>query len=145
MDEFRRDLSQVVGVPIPAAGEGFTFAPSGAEYSRLRLVTFAFTTSATVASRVVALTVLDGSGQPLATIPSPAAQTAGQTATYTFGLDLYPYSVDAANAVVAPLPDLWLRLGQSVEATVAAIDSADTLTDIRVVLDQVGFLEARGE
>jgi hypothetical protein len=93
----------------------------------------------------VLLAIKHGDGGVVAAIPSPALQTAASTDSYTFAVGLYPYSVNSASAVVAPLPDLWLRLGDSIVVTVANIDTADTLTNIRVVLDQVSFLEARGE
>jgi hypothetical protein len=145
VDEFRDDLSQVVAVPIPAAGAGFTFKPSGTNYNRLHAVTFSLTTSATVADRCVLLAIKHGDGGVVAAIPSPALQTAASTDSYTFARGLYPYSVNSASAVVAPLPDLWLRLGDSIVVTVSNIDAGDTITNIRVVLDQVSFLEARGE
>lgn len=143
MNEFRDDLSQVVAVPIPAAGAGFTFKPSGANYSRVRTVSFQLTTSSNTAARCVTLSIKSGGGEILATMPSPATQTQSQADWYTFGIGLFPYSVNAASAVVVPLPDLILKLGDSIVVTVANIDTADTIKKIRVVLDQVSFLEAR--
>lgn len=145
MGGFRGDLSQVVHVPIPAAGVGFTHRLAGSEYSRLRTVSFALTTSATVANRTVRLSLQHGNGGVIATIPAPAVQTAGQTDTYTFGVGLWPYADSASSAVVAPLPDLWLSLGDRIVVSVASIDTTDAITKIYVVLDQVPWLEAQGE
>lgn len=140
-----RDLSQVVLPGLPAPGGGFTFRPSGAEYSRITLVSFQLATSAVVANRNVSLALTDGSGVTLATIPSPATQTLSQTDTYVFGIGLYPYSVNASSAVVAPLPNMWLRAGQSIVVTVAGVDTTDAISRIRVVLDQVTWGAAGDE
>lgn len=137
---FSRDLSQVVHPGLPAPGGGFTFTPSGAEFSCIRLVTFQLTTSATVATRQVALQLNHVGNLVMADIPAPAGQTAGQTDTYTFGVGLYPFSVTAASAAVAPLPKIWMRLGQSLTVIVANIDTTDAIRRITVVLDQVEWL-----
>lgn len=141
MGSFRDDLSQVVAVAIPAAGAGFTFTPSGAEFTRVRSVSFVLTTSATVATRTVTLTINDGTGAALASIPSPANQTAGQADNYTFGLYLPDYVNTSSTSVVAPLPEMWMRLGQSVVVSCANIASGDTFTKIRVVVDQRTWMD----
>lgn len=143
MGEFRHDLSQAVLVPIPAAGAGFTYTLPGSEYSRLRSVAFSLTTSSATATRTVSLSLRSAGGVTVARIPSPASQTASQTDKYTFGVGLYPYSVNASSSVVAPLPDLWLPGGSQVIVTVASIDTADTITVPLIVLDQIGWIEAQ--
>ena len=142
---FPDDLSQPVHPPIPAAGAGFTYEPSGANFTRVKSLQFTLTTSSAVANRLVTVQIKHVAAHVLATIPSPAVQTASSTVTYTFAAGLYPYSVSAANAVIGPLPEVWLRLGQSLAVTVANIDTADTITKITLAVDQVGMLAANGE
>lgn len=143
MGALRDDLSQVVGVGIPAPGAGFTFKPSGAEYSRIRMVAFKLTASGTTATRTPYLSILDGDGETIARLGAPASLLASGTGYFMWAVGLYPYSVSAASAAVAPLPELWLRLGQSIQVGVDSIDTADTITQIKVVLDQITFLQDR--
>lgn len=133
----RENLSQVVLVPLGGAGAGFTFTPSGAEYSRIRIVSFRLAADANVANRNVSLSLVHADGQSLCALPAFAAQTAGLTWDYVFGMGLTPYNVTAAAAVVGALPDVWLPAGGSITVAIAGVQVGDAITRGHVVLDQV--------
>jgi len=133
----RDDLSQVLVPGLPGAGSGFTVTPSGAEYSRIRLISFRLVTSAVAANRVVSVALTHADGVAICTLPAGTAQTTGLTWDYTYALGLTPYTSSAGNAVVSALPDVWLPHGGSVVVSVAAIDAGDVISRPHVVLDQV--------
>ena len=145
MPALQDDYSQVVLVPSPAAGAGFTFTPSGRNFNRIRTVCFQVVTSSAVASRIVYLDVIDGGGSRLGRFSSGFTQTASLTTIYTFGLGMNVYGADAAASLGAPLAPLWLELGGRVTVGITAVDSSDQVSDVIVTLDQISYAAADEE
>lgn len=139
------DLSQVVSVPTPAAGGGFTYTLSVAEYTRIRAVCFQVVTSSTTANRVVSLDLIDPAGGILSRSSGGFNQTASLTVVYTFAVGLNTYGANAALSIGSGLPPLWLRPGSKITANVAAVDTTDQLSAIRLTLDQEYIGEANAE
>lgn len=136
MYDYEGDLSQVVSVPNPGAGNELSYSFPGSEDSRLRAVTFQLVTSATVATRTVFLDYVDGSGVVIARHSSGFTQTAGLTTLYTFGVGINAYGANAAANIGSPLIDLLLRHGMKVQTTIVNLDSGDVISNVRLVLDQ---------
>lgn len=132
------DLSQVVLVPNPAAGAGFTWKPSGAEFTRIRAVCFQLVTSSAVANRIVYLDLVDGSGAKIARSSAGFNQTASLTSVYTFAVGINTYGANAAASIGSGLPEIWLRNGCEISVGITAVDTADQVSAIRVTVDQVG-------
>lgn len=136
-DLIQSDLSQVVAVQSPAAGAGFTVKVPQAEFWRPRALCFQMVTSATVASRIVYLDLIDGAGVKMGRFSSGFTQTASLTTVYTFGLYMNAYGANAAASIGAPIPELWLRPGCKLTVGVTAVDTTDQISAIDLTVDQV--------
>lgn len=136
-ETIQADLGQVVSINAPAAGAQFTFKYSQNEFWKPRVLCFQLVTSATVASRVVYLDLLDGAGNKIGRFSSGFTQTASLTTVYTFGVQTNVYGADAAASIGAPIPELWMHPGSKLEVNAAAIDTDDQFSAIVLTLDQV--------
>jgi hypothetical protein len=137
VDRIQADLGQVVPIPAPAAGAGFSYKYGRNEFWKPRVVCFQLVTSATVASRIVYLDVIDGGGLKIGRFSSGYTQTASLTSVYTFGINMNEYGANAAASIGAPIPELWLHPGAKLSVGVTAIDTTDQLSAINLTLDQV--------
>ena len=137
MHGFEGDLSQVVALPNPAAGAELSYSLPGSEYTLVHAVTFKLVTSSSAATRTVFLDFVDGSATIIARHSPGFTQAASKTTVYTFGVDLLSYGANDAAAMGAPLLEMFLRRGQKITTTITNVQSADQISDVRLVVDQV--------
>lgn len=129
-------FTQRVVVPSPAAGAGFTYKNDGRYVELIDSLAFQIVTSSQAASRLVTLTIKDADGVVLATVPANAALTASKTGVYTF-LQNFSGSTGATDGPflsVAPL--ILIQPQWSVVVGIAAVDTADQLSNIRFTLER---------
>ena len=120
----------------PAAGAGFTI-PADSKYWRVfDLIAFQLVTSDTMADRQVTLTLLDGGGVAIATLPSASTQAATLTYQYTWSTEFSNFDTVVAGAVTSPLPWTFLPPGFSAAVTVGSIDATDQISNIRIMSEQ---------
>jgi len=127
-----RAFSQVLRVPKPAAGAGFTYTNDGYYWEAIDTVAFQLVTSNGVANRQVTLSILDGGGVALATLPSASVQTASLAWQYTWSTEFSNFNTVVALAVTAPLPYVLLEPSFSIKVAVGAVDSGDQISNIRL-------------
>lgn len=140
-----RAFTQTLHVPNPAAGAGFTYQNSGFYWEYIDSVSFKVATGSNAANRLVNLSVTDGLGITLATVPPAAAVTASKTTQYTY-LDNYSATTGATDGpFLNCFPGIWLQPQFSIVVTVTAIDAADQISNIvvyaeRFVTGDAGYL-----
>lgn len=146
MPQFTYGLTQLIGhgkaftqlerPTVPAAGAGFTYTENGRNWSLVDSFSFQLATSSTVADRLVTVTVKDGSGVALVTIPAASTQGASTTAQYTFVRDFSSQIGLAGGAQLSYFPSIFLQGDFSIAVTVANIDTTDAITNIRLYKQQ---------
>ncbi len=149
-----RAFTQTLHVPNPAAGAGFTYQNTGFYWEYIDSVSFQVATSSNAANRLVNLTVQDGLGITLATVPPAAALTASKTTQYTY-LDNYSATTGATDGpFLNTFPGIWLQPQFSIVVTVTAIDTTDQISNIVVYAERfvtgtsgylLGVVELDGE
>jgi hypothetical protein len=123
-------------VTKPAAGSGFTYTNDGLYWEYIDTVSFQIATGSNAANRLAVLTIKDGGGVALATVPSAAALTASKTAQYTY-MENYSATTGATDGpFLNCLPGLWLQPQFSIVVTVTAIDAADQISNIRIYAER---------
>lgn len=122
----------------PAAGGGFTYKVPHSETQFVLAVCFKLVNAVAVAARLVTLTLLDGTGVPIAVASAGFTTASGVTSRFTFAVGITAYGANDAAAIGAPLPPVWLVSGQSVVAAIANANAADQLSDVRVSYAQSG-------
>lgn len=131
-----RAFTQTLHLPAPAAGAGFTYTNDGFYWEYIDSLSFQLVTSSQSANRLAVLTVKDGLGIPLATVPSAAALTASKTTQYTY-LDNYSATTGATDGpFLNTFPGVWLQPQFSVSVAVTAIDTADQISNIVVYAER---------
>ncbi len=129
-------FTENVPVPNPAAGAGFTYRNASPYWQLVDSLSFKIVSSSQAANRAVTLTVADGNWVPLATIPSAAALTASKTGFYTY---LAGYSATTGGTdgpFLNVFPSIFLQQDYSFTVAVAAVDTADQLSEIRLQVQQ---------
>lgn len=125
-------LTDVFSLPISklAAGSDLSFTvPVGVIWNVVSL-TAKFTASAAVASRIPAFFVKDQGGTVVYQY-NIATLTATQTGTFTFCEDVVtPATFATAGNFLEPMPSTWIPPNWSFGTTTAAIDTADTWTNV---------------
>ncbi len=122
----------------PAAGASYSYVVSRHDRVRLVFCTFALTTSATVANRYVTVEYLGGDGVGIVADGAAVVVTASTTAQRFVGaLHRGPAEWNTGTDVFFPLSGIWLEAGQTVKINVAAIDTTDALTNIRLTFDRL--------
>lgn len=129
-------FTQRLPVASPAAGAGFTYKNDANYIELLDSLSFKIVTSSTTASRLVTLSVLDGDGVPLATVPANAALTASKTGLYTF-LQNFSGSVGATDGpFLSVAPMILLQPSWSLVVAIAAVDTTDQVSNIRLTVER---------
>lgn len=127
-----RAFSEVLTVAKPAAGAGFTYTSQGNYWELLDSLSFQIVTDANAANRQVALTIKDGSGVALATLPAASVQVASLTYQYTFAHEFATFNTVVGLAVTAPLPWLFLQPGYTAVVSIGAVQVTDQVSNIRL-------------
>ena len=131
-----RAFSQVLTVPSPAAGTGFTYQNDGLYWEYIDSVSFKIVTGSNSANRLVNLTVTDGTGVALATVPPAAALTASKTGQFTY-LDGYSATTGATDGpFLNVFPGVWLQPQFSIVVTITNVDAADQLSNVRIYAER---------
>ena len=129
-DEYTRTDYFSLPVPKIAAGVDLSFTvPIGVLWNVVSL-TGKFTASAAVASRIPAFFIKDQAGSIVYQY-NVATLTAAQTGTFTFTEDAtaVPTFANGGN-FLEPMPSTWLPSNWSFGTVTAAIDVADTWTNV---------------
>lgn len=125
-------FSQVLTVPAPAAGSGFTYTNDGFYWELVDLVSFQLVSNGNAANRQVLLTIADGSGVALASLPAASVQIASKTYQYTWSTEFSSFNTVVSNAITGPLPSIFLQPTYSVAVTVGALDAGDQISNVRL-------------
>lgn len=126
----------VIARPQPAAGAGDTFTLQESVSGRLVAVTFRLVTSAAVANRTPIVKVNGGDGVPILSVAAGKTQAASLTGEWSFGNNLGQWSNASTAVLCGPVPFFDLEAGDQIAISVDAIDAADQLSRIRLVLLQ---------
>lgn len=127
-----RAFSEVLTVPAPAVGVGFTYTNDGRYWELLDSISFRLVSDANAANRQVTLTITDGAGSALATLPSASLQVASKTYDYTFSPQFNTFNTVVANAITLPLPELFLQPAYSIVVAIGAVQAGDQVSAIRL-------------
>lgn len=125
-----RGFQETSVVTSPAAGLGFTITIPGKYYERVQALTFTLVTGSNAANRAVLLSVLDGNGNTVLSIPAAAVQTASLTRTYSYLANMSNCIGPIGGAYLSPAPALFLQPAQSLVVTIGAVDAADQISAI---------------
>lgn len=129
-------FTQNVAVPDPAAGAGFTYTNSHSYWELVDSLAFQIATTATSGSRAVTLTVADGAGVPLATVPTNDTTAASHTGIYTFLSD-FTGSLGATNGpFLSFMPRIFLQPTFTVTVAVGAVATGDQISKIRLEVER---------
>ena len=127
-----------VSLPTPAAGSALTYTAPTATEQLVICVSFLFTTSNAVATRVPYMAFLDQSGTSIAEIATPYTFTASNAGQVTFGLDVQQFGANNGARIGCAIPPVVLADGMQFKLTAALIDTADTITKARMYVKQRG-------
>ncbi len=146
MTQYTFGLTQLLGhghaytedvvVPTPAAGGGFTYTVTGSYFELLDSISFQIVTGGNAANRQPKLSINDGSGAALATLPTASVQTASLTWQYTFSPTFADFNTVVALAVTTPLPRIMLQPEYAVVLAIGAVDAADQVSNIRLQVER---------
>lgn len=129
-------FTQRIPVTSPAAGAGFTYKNDSAYWELVDSLAFQLVASATTANRLVTLTIADGDGVVLATVPTNAATTASATGQYTF-LQNFSGTLGATNGpFLSVFPQILLQPTWSVVVAVVGVDTTDQISKIRMTVER---------
>lgn len=129
-------FSQVLRVPSPAAGAGFTYTNDGYYWEYVDSLSFQLATDGNAGNRLVDLTVQDGNGVTIATVPPAAATTASKTAQYTY-LDNYSQTTGATDGpFLNTFPGVFLQPEYKIVVTIGAVQVGDQISDIRLYAER---------
>lgn len=138
-----RGYQDLVSPVNPAAGANLTHKLAGKWVSRLLLVSFQLTTSATVASRVVTVEYAANDGTVYAADGAAVAVTASTTSQQFYGSSERGNSEwNTGTPVFFPLWGGFLYPGFEVILNVAAIDTTDQLANVHFMFERFETGEA---
>jgi hypothetical protein len=124
------------GVAIPAAGaNAVDNVPTGARW-RVMAGHLVFTTSAAAASRRMVLVFGDSGGAANVKCVANDFQTASLTREYEFGAWGFDDTVRSGISLVAVPPDLFLEAGDVIRTEVVALQAADAITAISLLVEE---------
>jgi len=132
-----KQYGQVVAIPQPAVGGGFTFTYSLSEYWMLRSLCFQLVTDANVANRIVFMDLIDKAGNKIGRFSSGFNQTATLTTIYTFATQIAAYGANAAASIGSPVSKLWLHPGSKITVGITNVQAGDQVSAINLAVDQV--------
>lgn len=131
-----RAFSEVEIVPNPAVNAGFTYVNDGLYWRYIDSLSFQLVTDSNAANRLVTLTVTDGQGVALSTVPSAAALTASKTGQYTY-LDGYSATTGATDGPFLNMfPGVFLQPSYRIVVTVGAKQVGDQISNIRLYAEK---------
>jgi hypothetical protein len=129
-------FSEVVTVPSPAAGAGFTYTNTGSQWQLIDSIAFRIVTDGNAANRQVKLVYANAEGVALATLPTASVQTATLTWDYTWSTDFDTFNTVVALAVTSPLLNIFLQPGFQIVVSVGAVQAGDQISRIKLYTEQ---------
>lgn len=129
----------------PGAGQVFSRTVPGETWERLISVYFLLTTSATVANRYPYLHIKDGDGNIMAGNGGSNAVIASTIINVFFQSDMGSSASEWDGSRTIGTPNLILPSGWTYSFDVANLDAADTLTNIRMIVERYPSDIASGE
>jgi hypothetical protein len=126
----------VIAAGSPAAGAAFTYTVPGAVQQDLRSISFLFTASGNVATRIPFVSFLDQSGTTFCKVNTAYTITASHTVQVTFGPDVDQFGANNSASMGSSTPEIRLLDGLQVQVSADAIDVADTITAVRLYVCQ---------
>lgn len=127
---------EVVAGITPAAGAEYTYTVPGQYQTRVHGIVFLLTTSADVANRYVTVQFCGGDLVPFAISGAAVLVTASSAAQFAGDAGRGTAEWNTGTGVFFPLADAILEPGEKVKIDVDAIQAADTLTNIRLLVDR---------
>jgi len=118
----------------PAAGAGFSETFATDQASKMRGLQFTFTTDATVANRLVTVSLADPNGNVAFQASANAVQAASAVVTYQVS-DAYGTPFTSAGVAGIGWPDIWLPAGWKVSVTAALEDTGDQFSAIIALVE----------
>ena len=143
--QLMRGWQESIIVADPAAGSGFNRNIPPETWERLLAVKFTLTTSAAVANRTALLAFEDGDSNVLARYAMTGAVAASQTITVFADTQRDNVLGTTTGDSYASFSDFVLPAAYNVAVTVNNIDVADTLTDIRFIIQRYPSDVASGD
>lgn len=129
-------FSQVIRPANPAVASGFTYTNDGSYWELIDLVAFKLVSDGNAANRQVTLTIKDGDGIALATLPAASVQTASLTWNYTWSTNFNTFGTVVALAVTSPLPEILLQPTFSVTVAIGSAQAGDQVSSIRLYAER---------
>ncbi len=131
-----RAFSEVVPVPSPPAGAGFTYTVGANYWERLAGIAFVLTSDANAANRDVVLTVNSGGGVALDKVPPAAVQVASKAYTYVYAP--FAPAVNDTTALVNTqrCPTIFLQPAFTVVVSITNVQVTDAVTAIRFYVER---------
>lgn len=126
-----RVISEASPVTSPAAGAGFTITVNSRYWERASSLAFRLVSDGNAANRQVRLTVNDGDGVPLASIPTAAVQAASLTRDYYFLPNVNAASGPVDGVFLSPLPIFFLQPTWTLVVSIASVQATDQVSLIR--------------
>ena len=124
-----------IAVTSPAAGANATYKVPGDKQHRIVGVNARLVTSATVASRQLTIDYQDNDGNLLISNGGATLQAASLTNDYRFCVDRAVAEWTTSSPMFAPLSQIFLDEGWKVVFSVAAIQAADQLSALILVVE----------
>ena len=126
----------VVSLPSPAAGAALTQTVPGSVQWEIESISFLFTASAAVATRIPFVSFLDQAGVTFCKVNSAFNVTAGSASQVTFGTELSQFGANNSASMGSGIPRMRLGDGLRVQVSADAIDVADAITAVRMFVCQ---------
>lgn len=125
-----------VSLDAPAAGAALTKTVPGTVEWEVMAISFLYTASAGVATRIPFVQFLDQGGVAFCDVGSPFTLVATNVSQVTFGHGITQFGANSAVRMGAGIPLMRIGNGQRIRISATAIDAADTITNARLFVRQ---------
>ena len=120
----------------PAAGAPFAYTVPGTVEQEIIAVSFTYTASAAVATRIPVIRFLDYGGESFCEVGLPFGITATNHSRVTFGLNMVQFGAANSARMGCAIPPMKLGDGLSFELTADAIAAADQISAVAFFVRQ---------
>jgi hypothetical protein len=127
---------ELVTVPNPAAGGGYTYTVEGQYTSRPLAVHFRVVTDGTAGNRTITLKYQDDAGIPFLSMGAPVTIPASSTYDVSFWRLLGQPDWPIVTTIVAPLADVFLFPGWQLALGIDTVKATDQLSRIRILWER---------
>lgn len=123
-----RVITELLELPDPDVATGYIYTVDGSYWERPVALTFQYTPGSPITGALAALQVLDGSGAPVANVPTPTIASLSTDTPYTFLPGVSVASASNGVGVLAQLPPLFMQPTWSLQFLILNGDPGDQLT-----------------